>query len=144
MSDPPRPALEDGIFRHRITVPTKVIDMLGHANNTAYVQWIQDAAVLHSMHIGLPWEAYQKLGAAFVIRRHEIDYLRAVREGDAIDIATWVASMSQSSSVRKTEMRSAEGEPVLRAETTWIFVSLDHGRPTRIPDEIRQRFERKS
>ena len=144
MGEPPKGTLEDGVFRYPIVVPAEVIDMLGHANNTAYVKWMQDAAVLHSAHVGLPWEAYVKIGAAFVIRRHEVDYLRAVRAGDIVEIATWVASMEQSSSARKTEMKNAAGEPILRAETTWIFVSLVTGKPTRIPDEVRERFARKA
>jgi acyl-CoA thioester hydrolase len=137
-------ALEDGVFRYRIIVPTEAIDIVGHANNTAYVGWMQDAAIMHSTHVGLDWDAYVKLGAAFVIRRHEIDYLRAVRAGDAVEIATWIATMHQTSSERKTEMKNADGEPILRASTTWIFVSLKTGKPTRIPDDVRDRFARKA
>ncbi len=136
--------LVDGVFRYRIVVPAKAIDLLGHANNTAYVRWMQDAAVQHSAHIGLPWEWYVEHGATFVIRRQIIDYLRAVREGESLEIATWVASMSQTSSVRRTEIKTAEGASVLAAETTWIFVKLADGRPTRIPDDVRAAFERKS
>ena len=137
-------ALQDGVFRFSITVPREAIDVVGHANNTAYVGWMQDAAVMHSAHLGLDWYAYVELGAAFVIRRHEIDYIRAVRAGDVVEISTWVASMEQTSSERKTEMKNAAGETILRASTTWIYVSLQTGKPTRIPDDVRERFARRA
>jgi acyl-CoA thioester hydrolase len=135
--------LSGGVFRYRVAVPAKVIDMLGHANNTAYVRWMQDAAVRHSAHLGMPWESYVARGAAFVIRRQTIEYLLPLREGDEIEIATWVVSMSQSASVRKTEIKTLDGRSVLQAETMWIFVSLVDGRPTRIPDDVRAAFERR-
>src|SRR4051812_40246582 len=46
-------------FRLELTVSARDIDRLGHANNVAYVQWIQDVAVAHSHSIGLDWDAYQ-------------------------------------------------------------------------------------
>ena len=138
------PVLEDGTLRARLVVPDKAIDMYGHANNIAYVRWLQDVAVLHSEQVGLGWEVYVKLGAAFVIRRQTIDYLRPLRKGDAVSVATWVVSQSRSSSLRRTEMRNAAGEIVFKAETTWIFVSLETGRPLEMPDDIRARFATKA
>lgn len=136
--------LIDGVYRYRAVVPAKAIDPLGHANNTAYVRWMQDAAVKHSEHLGMSWSWYVERGCAFVIRRQIIDYLRFLREGDEIEIATHVASMSQSASVRRTEIRLlGNGEAVLQAETTWIFVSLKTGRPMRIPQDVREAFGRK-
>ena len=58
------------------------IDMLGHASNIAYLRWVQDVAVAHSAAVGLDMEGYSQLGAVFVVRRHEIDYLRPVVRGD--------------------------------------------------------------
>lgn len=137
--------LEDGVFRYRTVVPAKAIDPLGHANNMAYVRWMQDVAVKHSEHLGMSWNWYVERGCAFVIRRQAIDYLRFLREGDRIEIATHIASMAQSMSVRKTEIKLVDsGEPVLQAETTWIFVSLKTGRPMRIPDPVREAFRRKN
>lgn len=123
-----------------MTVPAKAVDVLGHANNTAYVRWMQDAALKHSAHVGWGWERYVESGAAFVVRRQVIDYLRPLKEGAKVEIATWVVSMAQSASIRATEIRAAGGEVALRAETTWIFIALETGRPVSIPEEIRAAF----
>ena len=67
---------EPDTFQLDLTVVDDDIDALGHASNIAFVRWIQDVAIAHSSAVGLGLEGYQRLGAVFVVVRHEIDYLR--------------------------------------------------------------------
>jgi acyl-CoA thioester hydrolase len=121
------------------------IDMLGHASNIAYLRWIQDVAVAHSSAVGLDMEGYSQLGAVFVVRRHEIDYLRPVLRGEKLELRTWIDSAAAAKCKRATEivrMGGAGGPDVVvaRALTTWGYVELATGRPTRIPDSVRVAF----
>ena len=121
------------------------IDMLGHASNIAYLRWVQDVAVAHSAAVGLDMEGYSQLGAVFVVRRHEIDYLRPVLRGDRLELRTWIDSASAAKCKRATEIvktgtADSAGVVVARAMTTWGFVELATGRPTRIPDSVRVAF----
>jgi acyl-CoA thioester hydrolase len=127
-------------FSHSITVPESAIDVLGHVNNIEYLRWVQDVAVAHSEHCGLAWDDYRALGAAFIIRRHAIEYLRSARAGDVLAIATWIDSLTRISAERGTEITNAAGEVVARAMTTWVWISLATHRPQRIPPVVRQRF----
>lgn len=127
-------------FEYELVVPADVIDVFGHVNNIEYVRWVQDAAVRHSDAVGLTWAAYVELGAAFVIRRHEIDYLRSARVGETLRIATYIASHRRATAIRATEIAHATGEPILTALTTWVFVSLASGRPRRIEERIVRAF----
>ena len=120
-------------------VPEDDIDMLGHASNIAYVRWVQDVALAHSAAVGLGMDGYAKLGAVFVIRRHEIDYLRPVLRGETLELRTWIDSAAAAKCHRATEI--ARGDTIVaRAMTTWGFIELATGRPTRIPDEVRTKF----
>jgi len=120
------------------------IDELGHASNIAYVRWIQDVAVAHSAAVGVGLEVYQEIGGVFVVRRHEIDYLRPVLRGERLEVRTWIDSATAAKALRATEiLRVVEGaEPVhvARAMTTWGFVDMTSGRPTRIPERVRAAF----
>ncbi len=131
-------------FAMPLSVGDEDIDMLGHASNIAYVRWVQDVAVAHSAAVGLDMEAYSQLGAVFVVRRHEIDYLRPVVRGDSLQLRTWIDSAFAAKCKRATEIvRVSEGAAdvvVSRAMTTWGFVELASGRPTRIPDSVRVMF----
>src|SRR5271156_2081073 len=92
------------MFEHAIRVDDADIDMLGHASNIAFVRWIQDVAVAHSAAVGLDIGAYMRLGAFFVIRRNEIDYLRPVLRGDELAVRTWIASAAAAKCERGTEL----------------------------------------
>jgi acyl-CoA thioester hydrolase len=129
------------MFELRIEVGEADIDALGHASNIAFVRWIQDVAIAHSEAVGYPFSAYVALGAVFVVRRHEVDYLRPVLRGDALAVRTWIDNAAAAKCERLTEIvRLADGLPVLRARTTWGYVDATLGRPTRIPDELRVAF----
>ena len=116
------------------------IDGLGHVNNLVYLRWVQEVAVAHSTALGWDAAAYQRLGASWVVRRHEIDYVLPVLEGERLTVATWVDSIKGASSIRRTRMTRADGAVVCRAATTWAFVDLARGRLVKIPDELRAAF----
>ena len=134
---------EPRVFRLDLTVVDSDIDDLGHASNIAFVRWIQDAAVAHSVAAGLGLETYRRLGGVFVVARHEIDYLRPALRGDALQARTWISSVMAAKVQRSTELvRASDGEPVARAVTSWGWVELAAGRPRRIPPEVLVAFER--
>jgi acyl-CoA thioester hydrolase len=129
------------IFALTFDVQASDIDPLGHVNNIAYVRWVQDVAVAHSAAVGMDFAAYGRLGGIFVVRRHEIDYLRPVLRGDRILARTWISGVMAAKCFRSTELVRESGTvTVARAVTTWGFVDTQTGRPTRIPIALREAF----
>jgi DNA adenine methylase len=129
------------VFRQRMVVDGADVDELGHASNVAYLRWIQDVAKAHSEHVGWAYRQYLELGAAFVVRRHEVDYLRPVYAGEELELDTWIEGWSAATSVRRTSLRRVRDQlEVARSSTTWALVSLQDGRPRRIPAELRTSF----
>lgn len=137
-SAPPAP------FRLAMEVDERDIDELGHASNIAYVRWIQDVALAHSAAVGLDVGAYQKLGAVFVVRRHEVDYLRPVLRGERLELRTWISTVSAAKCQRATEIVRVDtaGADVVaaRSVTTWGYIEIASGRPTRIPPDVKSAF----
>ncbi len=131
-------------FKLTMTVSDADIDELGHASNIAYVRWIQDVALAHSVAVGLDVEAYRTIGGVFFIRRHEIDYLRPALRGDRLELRTWIDSVFAAKCLRGTEVVkiSDDGAETMlaRAMTTWGFVEIASGRPSRIPNAVRAAF----
>lgn len=126
-------------FSLPITATSADIDELGHVSNLVYVRWVLDVAMAHSRSLQWDHERYQAYGAVFVVRRHEIDYVAQVREGEQLVADTWVEDWRPASCIRRTEIRRGE-QVVARAATTWAFISLTSGRPQRITDELRGLF----
>ncbi len=132
--------VQENVFEHRYDVTAEDIDYLGHASNISVVRWIQEVSVAHSNSVGFDFAAYQRLGAIFVIRRHEIDYLRSALRGDVLAVRTWVHSAAAAKTVRMTEVIKDDGTFMAKAATTWGFIDVVTGRPTRIPDGVRTAF----
>ena len=128
-------------FEYFHTVADVEIDEQGHANNVAYVAWMQAAAVAHSATLGWTAERYRNLGTGWVARSHYIEYLRPAYAGEEIVVQTHVADMKKATSTRVYRIvRRADGELLAKAETHWAFVNYATGKPTRIPAEIAQAF----
>jgi acyl-CoA thioester hydrolase len=124
----------------RVRAAASDIDGLGHVSNLVYLRWVLDAALAHSTAKGLDEAAYKARGQGWVVRRHEIDYLRAALEGDELVVETRVASLAAASSTRKTRI-FRNGELLARAATSWAYVDYRTGRPIRIPEEVKTLFE---
>ena len=115
------------------------IDDLGHVSNLVYVRWILEVAMSHSRAAGWDFEHYRALGAVFVVRRHEVDYIAQVTAGQTLVATTWVDNWRPASCVRHTEL-ARDGKIVARGATTWALMSLASGRPVRIPDPLLAAF----
>jgi acyl-CoA thioester hydrolase len=125
-----------------VTVAAADIDELGHVSNLVYLRYVLDAASRHSEAVGWDHAAYLRLGAIFVVRRHEIDYLAPTYEGEVLTVTTWIERWSAAVSVRRTSIvRDADRREVARAATTWVLVSTETGRPRRVPAEVREAFD---
>jgi acyl-CoA thioester hydrolase len=65
------------------------IDELGHVSNLVYLHWVADVAMAHSRARGWDMPAYRALGAVWMVRRHEIDYIAQVTLGQELRAETW-------------------------------------------------------
>lgn len=128
--------------RHAIDVAPapEDIDELEHVSNLVYLRWVLDAARAHSDARGWDHAAYRRLGAIWVVRRHEIDYLFAATRDDRLTVTTWVDTWKKVSCVRCTEITATGGRVLVRAATTWAFVDLATRRPTRVPEALQTAF----
>ncbi|MEZ4301592.1 MAG: thioesterase family protein [Polyangiaceae bacterium] len=134
--EPPSPR-----FQREFSAGAEVIDELSHVSNVAYVGWIQDIAKAHSAAVGWDSAAYFALGAVFVVRRHEIEYLASIREGERVRAVTWIEKWSAATSERHTRIeRASDGTVAVRAKTVWAMIDFASGRPRRVPKEIRDAF----
>lgn len=130
------------IYEHFHVVRPDEIDVLGHVSNLAYLRWAVEAALAHTAAQGWPAETYREQGLGWVVRSHEIHYLRPAVEGDEIVVRTWVAGMRRATSLRRYEIvRAAANEQLARAATNWAFIDFATGKPKRIPPEIVASFE---
>lgn len=153
---------EYGRFAAYFRVRHYEADALGHVNNAAYLHYLEQAAIEHSAAVGLTFERFRELGGLYVVRRHEIDYLRTASPGDTLQVVTWPITLQASRAIRAYEIyrhapvESAggpvpadgflgeadqpDGDIVVRAQTVWVWVDPTSGRPRRAPREVYDAF----
>ncbi len=130
------------VYTHRFTVPDSAIDVNGHVSNIEYVRWMQDAATAHTASEGWTLERYRECRAIWVVRTHTINYLRPAFAGDQLAFHTWIASVRDYQSVRQYLLtRPSDGAVLVRAETLWICVDPERGRPRRVPEAFVAAFD---
>lgn len=125
-------------FAISFTAEPADIDELGHVNNAVWVRWIQEVATSHWHAIA---RAEHREKYVWVIVRHEIDYLRALRVGETVVAKTWVGEATRGARFdRHVEFANAAGKTCVRAVTTWAIVEIATGRAVRVPAEVVEPF----
>ena len=121
-----------------IEVVAAEIDGLGHANNAAYVSWLERCAWSHSQSLGLDVADYQRLDRAMAVVRHEVDYLASAYLGQTLQVATWIIESDHRFKMtrRFQVLRPADGVTLLRALTTFACIEMSSGKPKRMPPEF--------
>jgi acyl-CoA thioester hydrolase len=128
----------DSGFELALTVGPADLDAQDHVNNVVYVRWVQDAATAH-------WEARTtpatRAEVGWALLRHEIDYRRAARLGDAVAVHTRVGHLSGLTFERFTTVRrAADGAVLAESRTLWCPIDPRTGRPRRVGPELRAVF----
>ncbi|KAF3886883.1 MULTISPECIES: acyl-CoA thioesterase [Nostocales] len=128
-------------FKTLLRVRHYEMDALGHVNNAVYQNYLEQAAVEHSEHLGLTLDVYRELGGVFVMRRVEIDYLRPAIAGDTLEVTTWLKEMRGTRAYRRYEIRKQSQEDLLvTAEALWVWVDVKTMRPRAIPNLLQEKF----
>lgn len=121
-------------FSLQIQVQESDIDELGHVNNVVYLRWVQDVAAAHWAHAA-PGDIKERY--AWVVLRHEIDYLRPAFRSDRITGYTWVGEHQGARFDRFVSLyRTGTDELLAKAKTTWCLLDAATMRPRRIEEEI--------
>ncbi|MDP3274491.1 MAG: thioesterase family protein [Deltaproteobacteria bacterium] len=129
-------------FTHPRVVGRDCIDEHGHVNNEVYLRWVLDVATRASSACGWDLERYEREGTAWIVRRHELDYLKQLHLDTEVLVHTWIETYSRITAIRVTEVCDLSGVCAFRAKTTWVHVSRKLLRPVRIPEALVTDFAR--
>jgi len=90
-------------------------DVLGHLNNARYLDYFLNAredhvAAHYALNLG---ELARAQGAAWVITKHHLSYLRAAQQGVTVRILSQIIHFDNSNLVLEMQMRDAAGTRLL-------------------------------
>lgn len=126
------------VYEHDIRVAPEDIDRLGHVNNVVYLRYAQDAATAH-WYASVPKDVVTEL--VWVVRRHEVDYLRPAFAHDDLVARTWVGEASGATFERFIEIRRPSDDRVVASvRSVWAALDAKTLRPRRVTEQLHSYF----
>jgi acyl-CoA thioester hydrolase len=118
-------------FTHDVHMRWSDMDAYRHINNSAYLQYLEQARVVMFFH------RHEGFSTGTVIGRHEIDYLRpVVYHPEPLRIEMWVEKVGGARFTVRYEVFDGD-HLVARAATVCVTFDFEIDRPRRLTDEER-------
>lgn len=129
-------------FIYETKVQPEHIDSNNHLNNIVYLQWMQDIAIEHVKANGV-FDITEGNSLTWFAKKHTIEYLAQGFLDDDIVVVTWVESITKISTFRKYHIyRKSDKALLCKADTLWVMVNAQKGRPAKIPAELVEIFDK--
>ena len=114
----------------------------GSVGHAVFLQWFQEAAFEASASLGYGMKEFDEMGAAWLMRGIDIEFVQAAHYPEEIEIKTWVSDFQRVRSHREYEARRAnDGTLLARARADWVFLDSRTFALRRVPTEAVALFE---
>ncbi len=110
------------------------------ATLTAMLDYLQDCCTFQSEDLGIGLDYLREHHAAWILSSWQIDILRYPALGEQIEISTWPYEMRDFFGLRNFKIEDARGESILKANSVWVCVDTQTGKPMRPLQEMRDKY----
>jgi acyl-CoA thioester hydrolase len=126
----------------KLRVRSSELSRDGTVGHAVFLRWFQEAAFEASASLGYDMKKYDEMGAAWLMRGIDVEFLGEAHYPEAIAIKTWVSDFHRVRSHREYEARRAsDGALLARARADWVFLDSKIFAPRRVPAEAVALFE---
>lgn len=126
----------------RITIQHRVgfheTDAMGIVHHANYLKFCENARVVWLETHDKAYSEWMEMGLHFAVTRVELDYRRATRFDEILDVTTWL-EWARGASLAMSYRIECQGDLVLTGRTEHASVNLD-GKVRRIPKQDRLRL----
>jgi acyl-CoA thioester hydrolase len=117
-------------------------DSFGHVNNTVFLKWCETGRVLYLERAGM-WRMIESQGKGPILVSISCDYRRQVTFPDTVQVGSRVTKIGNSSfRMEHAVVSLAQNAVVAESDSTMVFLEYEHNTPLRVPDDIREAFDR--
>ncbi len=130
------------IHTTNLRVRSYELDRNGEARHAAFLRWFQEAAFEASAARGYGMKEFDAMGAAWLMRGIDVEFLNAAHYPEEIEIKTWVSDFHRVRSHREYEARRvSDGALLARARVDWVFLDSKTFALRRVPAEAVTLFD---
>jgi acyl-ACP thioesterase len=94
----------------------------------------QEAAGQHAVHLGFGYDDLIKTNTAWILSRMHIQFVDIPKWRDEVTLTTWHKGLNRLFYLRDFIMTDAEGNPKVKATTSWLVLNLETRRLVRDPE----------
>lgn len=106
----------------------------------ALMDYFQDCSVFHSEEVNLSIEYLMEHHMAWILSSWQICLNRMPRLAENITVQTWPYGMKGFYGYRNFSMNDIDGNRLAYANSVWVLMDLEKGRPVRVPEEMPDKY----
>ena len=127
------------VFVHSLQVRFRDCDAMGHVNNAVYLTYLEEARFAYWRAL---WGAEMGSPAApgVILARAEIDYRRAARYGETLEVRMSLEDIGRTSIRSAYEIVNTAGDLIAAAKSVLVVYDYASGQPVPVSDAIRSRL----
>lgn len=112
------------------------------AGLTSILDYLQDVCTFQAedMEIGVSY--MEKRQTAWILNSWQVDIQRYPSLGENIKVATWPYDFYGFYGFRNFKIEDGTGEIIVRANSVWVFMDMQKGRPVRIAPKIEAAYQK--
>jgi acyl-CoA thioester hydrolase/thioesterase-3 len=140
--EPVEPNLVYAKFESELPVRPDDIDMYQHVHSSRYLDYVL-AARFDQMErcYKMPMSEFAQLGYGWVVAATQLNFRRPLVLGDRMTVRCWIEKFSLIGLRLQFEIdRHPDGKRSCDGWFDYVMISVETGRPARIPDAIRQKY----
>jgi YbgC/YbaW family acyl-CoA thioester hydrolase len=141
-SVPVEPGLVYSKFESELAVRPDDIDMYQHVHSSRYLDYVL-AARFDQMErcYGMPMAEFQKLGFGWVIASTQMNFRYPLVLGDLMTVRCWIEKFTLIGLRLQFQIdRRPDGKRACDGWFDYVMISVETGRPVRIPEVVRQKY----
>ncbi len=125
----------ESIHREVFVVHSYDLDWSEQLSVRALTAFMQEAARMHSEHLGVGITWLMERGLAWAVHRIKLDVLAPALVREPLTIETWASAHDRLNAYRDFEIRGAAGRPIARATSAWVVFDALQRRAVKLPQE---------
>lgn len=103
---------------------------------SSILNYFQDGSTFHSESLGVGLNFLEQRHRVWVLSSWQMVVERYAELCEEIQVATWPYDFNSFIGMRNFTMRSKEGELLAYANTLWVFLDIESGRPVKVTEDV--------
>lgn len=129
------------MFRFDTVVRYSEIDANRQMTLPAILDLLQDSCTFQSEEIGLGVDYLKEHHRAWVLSSSQVVIKRYPQMGEKLATYTWPYGFKSFMGYRNFKIEDAAGQVIAYANTVWVYLDTENGRPVKAPEEVVARYQ---